>query len=403
MLPPYSTIERGLRQATEALARQMASPADATPAWDELEWRLACAAAAAHGVSPWLARHGQWRHAAWQAFVREQRDHVAQRHERLAALLARIDASARSQGIAMVALKGSALHAMGLYVAGDRPMADIDLLVNEADARQASRLLLGLGYVESFSHWKHLVFKPRQPHEAAGLGEHRDTPINIELHTRIQERLPVSLVDLSARVHPPQPHAGINGYPSTGALMAHLLLHAAGNVCNRTLRLVHVHDIAGLSRRMSAGDWRDCLDADADGPPWWMFPPLRLVARYYGDAIPAAVLEQAASCCPPLLRLASRRQTLTRVSCSHFWLQALPGLEWSRSIAEMARYARRRIRPPAEVAQERADMVRTQLWLKDQRWVTTPQLRRVLTRLTRPVPRMDTLYVVRAALEPPAP
>ena len=44
-------------------------------------------------------------------------------------------------------------------------------------------------------------------------------------------------------------------------------------------------------------------------------------------------------------------------------------------------------------------MVRTQLWLQGQGWVTSPHRRRVLTWLTRPVPRMDIMYAVRAALE----
>jgi hypothetical protein len=52
---------------------------------------------------------------------------------------------------------------------------------------------------------------------------------------------------------------------------------------------------------------------------------------------------------------------------------------------------------------ERTDMVRTQVWLQGQSWVTQGHRRRMLTWLTRPVPRMDTLYVVRAALEPSAP
>ena len=47
-------------------------------------------------------------------------------------------------------------------------------------------------------------------------------------------------------------------------------------------------------------------------------------------------------------------------------------------------------------------MARTQLWLQGQGWVTAPHRRRVLTWLTRPVPRMDMLYAVRVALEPPA-
>jgi hypothetical protein len=44
-------------------------------------------------------------------------------------------------------------------------------------------------------------------------------------------------------------------------------------------------------------------------------------------------------------------------------------------------------------------MVRTQLYLRGQHWVTASHGRRVLTWLTRPVPRMDILYAVRAALE----
>jgi hypothetical protein len=47
-------------------------------------------------------------------------------------------------------------------------------------------------------------------------------------------------------------------------------------------------------------------------------------------------------------------------------------------------------------------MVRTQLYLQGQNWVTSSHGRRVLTWLTRPVPRMDILYAVRAALESPA-
>ena len=91
------------------------------------------------------------------------------------------------------------------------------------------------------------------------------------------------------------------------------------------------------------------------------------------------------------------------MSCSDLWLHALAGIEWSRSVREAGRYLRNRVSPPDEARKERADMVRTQLWLQGQGWVTSPHRRRVLTWLTRPVPRMDTLYVVRAALEPLAP
>lgn len=399
MLPPLKTIKTGLRQATETLAAELARPGDAMPAWDALQWQLAAAAAVAHGVSPLLCRYSLWADPAWRAFLAAQREHVAQRHHRIAALLRDIDQEARAAELAVVPLKGSALHALGLYAPGDRPMADIDLLVRDEDAERTCGLLRKLGYVEAFAHWKHRVFKPAHDSPVAGLGEHRDTPINIEVHTRIQERLPIAAVDITGRIFPAEPHPGLNPYPSNGALMNHLLLHAAGNIRSRSLRLLHLNDISLLAARMTARDWNVLWDAHADGAPWWALPPLWLVQRYYRNTVPQAVLKRLRADCPILLRLLSRRQTLTAASCSKLWLDALPGIEWSRTFREAGGYVMRRLRPTAEDRQERADMVRTQLWLQGQDWVVLPQGHRILARLAHPVPRMDTLYVVNAALE----
>ncbi|GGY23048.1 hypothetical protein GCM10008098_15560 [Rhodanobacter panaciterrae] len=402
MLPPLKTVRDGLRRTTEALAMELVRPGSATPEWSDLEWRLAAAAAAAHGVSPLLSKSARWQNPAWRQFLASQREHVELRHRRIASLLECIDAGARAAGVTIVALKGSALHALGIYVPGERPMADIDLLVRENDAAPVIKLLQELGYVESFVAWKHRVFKPATGQPSAGLGEHRDTPVNIELHTRIQERLPVSAIDITERIYPRNPTPGLNPYPSNGALMSHLLLHAAGNICGRSLRLLHLNDIALLAKRMSADDWSVLWDEHAADSPWWALPPLRLLARYYPGAIPDAVLARLERDCPPLLRTISRHQTLTQVSCSELWLHALAGIEWSRSFREVGHYVRNRVRPPQEAVKERADMVRTQLWLQGQSWVRQKQGRRILTMLTRHVPRMDTLYVVRAALDVPA-
>jgi len=404
MLPPLKTVKAGLRRTTEALAVELARarPGRTTPEWSDLEWQLASAAAAAHGVSPLLCKLSTWQKPEWQSFLASQHEHVELRHRRIASLLQHIDADARAAGLAIVPLKGSALHALGLYAPGDRPMADIDLLVRENDAGPTIKLLQDLGYVESFAQWKHRVFKPAEGAPVAGLGEHRDTPVNIELHTRIQERLPVSAIDITERIYPRQPQPGLNPYPSPGALMSHLLLHTAGNICNRSLRLLHLHDISLLATRMVASDWDVLWDEHAAEPPWWALPPLRMVARYYRIAVPEAVFARLERNCPPLLRAMSQRQTLTQVSCSELWLHALAGIEWSRSFREVGHYVWNRVRPSQEAIKERADMVRTQLWLQEQSWVRQNQGRRILTLLTQHVPRMDTLYVVRAALEVPA-
>jgi hypothetical protein len=132
MLPPLKTVKAGLHDATEALALELARPGTPTPDWDGVQWRLASAAAAAHGVPAMLHGRCRWRYEPWQRFLRDQHAHVLSRQRRIAATLSRIDAGARDAGIAAVALKGAALHAIGLYAPGERPMADIDLLVAEA-------------------------------------------------------------------------------------------------------------------------------------------------------------------------------------------------------------------------------------------------------------------------------
>lgn len=364
------------------------------PEWDELEWRLAMAAAVAHGVSPLLRRSG-WARPDWRRFVRGQQQHVAARHARIAALLGQIDARAQAAGLAITPLKGAALHALGIHAPGDRPMADIDLLVREDDLGTATALLHAIGYVTSFDHWRHRVFKPAAGTPPAVLGEHRDTPVNIELHTRVRERLPVSVIDITEGMLRREPDPGLNAYPSRGALLAHLLLHAAGNMCGHSLRLIHLHDIALLARSMQPEEW---IFLWRGGPHWWAVPPLQMVARHYPGAIPEVVLATLSRGCPLLLRTVSRHRTLAGVSSSELWLHALPGLEWSRSVAEAARYVVERIRPPAEKQRERQDMARTQLWLRDRGWVTAGQSRRIATWLTRRVPRMDIMHVVRMAL-----
>ena len=395
MSPPLKTIKAGLHSTTEAIAAELANPGGATPAWSDLEWRLALAAAVAHGVSPLLWKHSGWTQPRWRQFLENQYEHVAIRHARITALLEHIDVQARAAGLAVTPLKGAALHALGTYAPGDRPMADIDLLIREADVDAATGLMREMGYVPSFDHWRHRVFRPANETPRAVLGEHRDTPVNIELHTRIRERLPVSVIDITEQIRPRKPDPGLNAYPSRSALLAHLLLHAAGNICGRSLRLMHLHDIALLARNMQPEDWVFLWQT---GACWWALPPLQMVARYYRDTIPNVVLATLTRDCPLPLRAVSRHQTLTKASCSEFWLHAFPGVEWSRSAPEAARFVASRVRPSAEKKRERADMTRTQLWLHDENWVTATQRKRILTWLTRKVPRMDILYVLRMAL-----
>ena len=234
-----------------------------------------------------------------------------------------------------MALKGAALLAAKLYPIGERPMGDIDLLVRVGDVRASSRVLEVCGYSTDFSTHRHEVFRPldkKRVLTTCVLGEHIDNPIKIEVHTKVAERLPVNTADITGFLFPAAAHAGLNAYPSRVSLIMHLLLHAAGNMRARALRLIQLHDISLLAARFAADDWEHLIEMRPDGRAlWWAWAPLRLVARYYPGSIPSNLLGRLSSECPRPLRVLARHQCLTDVSWSNIRIAAFPGMEWSGS------------------------------------------------------------------------
>ena len=146
--------------------------------WSEVEWHIARAVAAIHGVSGLLAQNLRWPGPpGWAAFLKEQRAQIAQRLPRITELLRELDSQARARGLALVALKGAVLHARGVYVPGERPMADVDLLVRESEAADAVQMLAELGFRAGTVTWKHRAFEiPDGQAETARLGEHSRRP-----------------------------------------------------------------------------------------------------------------------------------------------------------------------------------------------------------------------------------
>jgi len=405
-------IGRGLADATERFAAELVEPQLHAPPWTDFGWRMAHAAAVLHGVTPLLAGTLRWSGPPrWQAFILEQRRQTLLRHQRIAAELEAIDALASTQGLAAVALKGAALHALKVYVPGERPMADIDLLVQEADALRAAQLLASLGYLQTGAIWKHQMFEHSQSRvearawqatqSAVPLGEHANYPVKIELHTRIAERLPQTEVTITDLLLPPHPRPGLNAYPSTNALLLHLLLHAAGNLCGRQLRLMHLHDLARLGARMSAGDWQGLLAMrPAPHVPWWALPPLEMLNRYHPTLVPAEVLAVLRRACPGPLRRQCRQANLSKMSLASLSIPAFPGLPWCTSHEERLRYVWERIFPGPEQMVSRRHLA-TEQWAMQRSWTHMSQRRRVVHWLFGRPPRQASMYIARAALEQP--
>ena len=386
-----------LRGITEYFAATLSGAADGEPDWSDVEWRVARAVTVLHGVSPLLSRQLNWTGPpGWREFLESQRTHTANRYQRMSALLINIDTRAAQAGIAFVPLKGEALHSMGLYAPGDRPMADLDLLVRPGDLQLMNGLLTKLGYRAVKATADEHVLVPADKPPCTHLAEHADNGITIEVHAAISRTMPVRLVDITAQLWPSAPQAGRNGYPSLATLLGHLLMHVAVNMQMRIVRMLQLHDIALLAPRLSTADWEELLaSGNGHAPPWWALPPLRLVQRYYPQSIPEGVIAAAEPGCPALLRFSASRLRLTDVSASNLRRAVFPGLSWAGSLPEAFGCLAKRVQRGTQALTGSAAITNaTEL----EPWIT-PSHRRRLFDVLRGRPRPETLLIVEAALQ----
>ncbi|HEY8877916.1 MAG TPA: nucleotidyltransferase family protein [Roseateles sp.] len=403
-LPPAATVQASLRLTTERLAAELASPTERTPDWNDFEWRTAIAVSVMHGISALLADRLRWAGPPhWQAFLAEQAEQGRLRERRVRALLGRLDEAARHANLPLLAMKGSALLALGLYEFGQRPQSDVDLLTHPDSFDATHQLVLAAGYAEGVTTWKHRVYVPLSASAHPAFGEHEANPINIELHTTVHERLPIRQVHITAQVFPAAALPGLNAYPNLAALMRHMLLHAAGNLCGRSIRLIQLHDIATLARRLNEADWDEALATASDGlPAWWAIPPLELALRLFPSHWPherlARARATALAACPGRLRRAAFHYPLHKVSMSGYDIPMLPGIEWTHGAIEALQCASRRLYPEREVAAPSARAAASLHAFVDAPWTRRPRWQKALRYLLGAPPRVATLYSLQRAM-----
>jgi hypothetical protein len=397
--PPYREVAVTLRTTTERLARELASPTDDPPEWSSFEWDVARAAAAMQGISALLANRLRWHGPPrWEEFLREQVRQSLLRDIRIGELLAQIAAGARRESVGVLALKGAALRALDIYPRGARPMGDIDLYAPAETFPAVARVLASLGYGEGFRTARHVVYRCGPPVTAPHVaGEHIDNPLKIELHGLVAEPLPVNTVDITARLTSSPLQPGLHGYASRAALMAHLLLHAAGNMRAHALRLIQLHDIARLSALFNAEDWCELVHRKNE-MLWWAYPPLFLATKYCDVRVSHDVLEFLERVCPPVLARSARRWSLTDVSWSNLRISAFPGIAWSRSAGEAVRFARSRLLPSRVALDELAIATREQPQQAAVPWYTRSHSARIVRWAFGRPPRVQTMTSVLAAL-----
>jgi hypothetical protein len=351
------------------------------------------------GTSVLLANRLRWRGPdSWQDFLDTQRQKAVHRDAQIGSLLARLDAALRAARAGCVALKGSALRRHALYRAGERPMADVDLLVRPAESAQVMRALEALDYACVADMRRHQVYLPRTPSAGVQDVELPDDSLKIEVHYRVAEPLPMRVVDITATAMSNDARWGLRDYPHARELLRHLLLHAAGNMRAHALRQVQLQDIAWLAAKLPDQDWCHLLaSSESQGGAWWMFPVLDLTRRYYPGLVPS-IVDEFRACTPGWLRRAVMRKTLTDLSWSNLRIAALPGIYWSRSPIEALRFMRSRIVPDRAALEELKVLRQLQpVMLDTTPWYGISHARRIANWLTSRSPRVQTVVSVQAA------
>ncbi len=391
-LPPFATIQAALVAVTDRFVREIVAPEDEAPDWNDFEWGIARSVCVMHGLAGMLAGRLRWPGPeSWAKFLGEQQRHMGLREARAREILARLHDATRARGIAIVPLKGSALLALGVHGDGVRPMSDIDLLAAPGNGIALCEILHTMGYRPGHATPRHTVFVPTDQTLPDAFGEHVDIPFRIELHPAITENLPVSLVDITPRVWPLDAQPGANPYANNAALFCHLLLHTAGGMRTNTLRFMQLIDLARLAPRLTREEWSWLI---VNEHAWWMYPVLRMVARFFPEVIPADALAATRRACPTLLRHA--RHELAEVSWTNFSIPALPGYEWSRTPLELLRYARSRVLPKRQALAELAESVNSMPVLQRVPWYNQSHAKRILRWVTSRPPRVQTLVTVLA-------
>jgi hypothetical protein len=386
-IPGRSRLRADLRMVTEALVAQLQAPTESPPPWNEFEWGIARAVVAIHGIAGILLRDLQWAEPAhWRDFLACQVAEIHDRQREFDSALREIDRLAIDAGIPVMILKGCALHALGIYQAGERPMADIDLLVRPGDAGMISGLLERAGFLLRGSSWKHREFQRVRGSER----------VSLDLHTLLSERLagrPIELPDIAIGME----GSGLRGYATKAALMRHVLLHTAGNMSRRWVRAIHLHDIARLAGQLQPADWQE-LRSRGWLDRWCLYPPLCLAARYFTGAIDAETVAELAATCPRLLTRWAQRQILSDVSASNPSLLALPELAWCTSLGTLVRYLKMRVIPERELLEGLRGLTETADFAHGQSWFTMSHPKRIATWMFRRPIRPATLHAVRRGL-----
>jgi hypothetical protein len=287
----------------DLLAAWAAVPPPRPPRWPEATWRRFRIVAQVHGVAPLLGfrlrRAAGWQETAAGAWLAAQYEANRRRAELLQQDLRAVLARFAGAGVPLMPLKGAVLTALCYADPGERPMADLDLLVRGDHFEQGVALLGGLGYEPVVGGRKHLKLVRAGAGEVVDPGsEHPGNPRSIELHPACGEWLREERIDLTDHIWAAAREERLLGerawLPDPPAHWLYLLVHSTHHILINRFRLLQLLDLLGLEPRLprgggAAGPLAVLASPEVpDAVARAIYAPLALLERYYPGPPPDA-------------------------------------------------------------------------------------------------------------------
>jgi hypothetical protein len=244
----------------DLLAAWAFDPPAEPPAWPAAAWDALLAAAEVHGVTALLERRlgalPGWRGGAAASLLAGRYAancrRIARLQQDLRAILGRFAAA----GVRLMPLKGAVLTAGTWPDPGERPMADLDLLVHGEDLETGVALLGEVGYEVVFRGHKHVKLGPAGGDDLLAAGEHADNPRWVELHPACGEWLDEDRIELTGPIWESAREGRLLGEPAwlphPAMHWLYLLVHATHHILINRFRLVQLLDLLLLEPALPA-------------------------------------------------------------------------------------------------------------------------------------------------------
>jgi hypothetical protein len=234
--------------------------------------------------------------------------HNRTRHRRLSAIACDVAQRLEEERIAAIALKGLHTAITHFPTQGTRPMADIDLLVADADVVAAEAAFYAAGLVPGAprrreTHWQRRNADARL---RTLMFVHEDDPWVVDVHCSLDQYFaagaPLVRFDEADPFGQAAPLPGLGGMKGLAQplLLLHLATHAGGALHNLTLlRLVELYLVIKQDEAAGCLSWHELIETgvqiDALG---YAYPALKLCEMLMPGTVPTIVLDRCAAAAP---------------------------------------------------------------------------------------------------------